>query len=80
MRELRPLMGQRRQAQIDRAIACRASLRYVRLTPAPAHCLLDGCHGKTRGRGLCHKHYMRWLRSSGSSAIRESRRTGANMK
>jgi hypothetical protein len=62
MRELRPLMGQRRQAQNDRAIACRASLRYVRLILAPAHCVLDRCQGKPRGRGLCHKHYMRCLR------------------
>jgi hypothetical protein len=80
MRELRPLMGIRRQAEIDRALACRAQLRYLRLIPAPSHCVIDGCLARPRGRGLCHKHYMRWSRHEGSSAIRESRKSGASMK
>lgn len=80
MRSLRPLMGERRQAQIDRALASRELLRYVRLIAAPEHCVIEGCEATPRGRGLCHRHYMRWLRTSGSSTIRESRRIGASMK
>ena len=80
MRELRPMMGSRRQMQIDRALAARDLLRYRRIVVAPPHCTVDGCEGKPRGRGLCHKHYMRWLRTSGSSAIRETRKSGVNMK
>jgi hypothetical protein len=80
MRELRPLMGDRRKHEIDAALKARASLQYLRLIPAPPHCTVDGCTSPHRGRGLCHKHYMRWLRTSGSSAIRETRKTGASMK
>lgn len=80
MHRLRPLMGMRRRSEIDRALACRAQLRYIRLIPAPPHCVMDGCQQKPEGRGLCHQHYLRWLRHEGSSAIKESRKTGANMK
>lgn len=59
MRELRPLMGERRKAQIDRALA---SWTPVRLVPAPIGCVVEGCDGPHRSRGLCHKHYMRWSR------------------
>jgi hypothetical protein len=34
-------------------------------------------HVATPGRRMC---YMRWLRCSGSTAIKESRKIGANMK
>lgn len=80
MRTLRPLMGQRRQHEIDAALKARDGLRYTRLIPAPPHCTVTDCSAPHRGRGLCHEHYMRWLRSSGSTAIRETRKTGANMK
>ena len=80
MRRLRPLMGDRRKHEIDDAFKARDALRYLRLIPAPPHCTIDGCSSPHRGRGLCHKHYMRWLRTSGSSAIKETRKNGANMK
>ena len=34
----------------------------IRLTPAPATCIVAGCDAPHRGRGLCHKHYMSWSR------------------
>lgn len=74
MRKLRPLMGARRRIQIDRALASRASVCYRRLDRAPVSCVVDGCEDRPRGRGLCHKHYMRWLRGEGRWAPREPRR------
>ena len=59
MRELRPMMGQRRRRAIDRALA---SWTPIRLWPAPANCTVSGCSRPHRGRGLCHAHYMRWSR------------------
>lgn len=79
METLRPFMGARRQKEIDRALSF-ARPAYSRLIPAPARCIADGCEDKPRGRGLCHKHYMSWLRHAGSSAVKESRKSGANLK
>ncbi len=59
MRTLRPWMGLRRSAAIDRALA---AYHPIRLTVAPEHCILSGCDDPHRGRGLCHKHYMTWDR------------------
>jgi hypothetical protein len=59
MQRLRPLMGERRRAAIDEALS-----RYhpIRLLEQPDHCVVPGCDGKPRGRGLCHEHYMSWWR------------------
>jgi hypothetical protein len=59
MATVRPLMGNRRQAAIDRALA---SWTPVRLWPAPAACVVSDCGRPHRARGLCHAHYMRWCR------------------
>jgi len=59
MRRLRPFMGQRRTAAIDAALG---AYHPIRLTPAPATCVVAGCGRPNRGRGLCHKHYMSWSR------------------
>jgi hypothetical protein len=59
MTTLRPLMGRRRRAAIDRALA---SWTPIRLVPAPTGCVVPGCPRRHRGRGLCHTHYMRWCR------------------
>lgn len=59
MRTLRDVMGERRRAAIDAALA-----RYhpVRLIDPPASCIVADCQEPHRGRGLCHKHYMMWSR------------------
>jgi hypothetical protein len=59
MTTLRSLMGLRRQAAIDRALA---SWTPLRLWPAPLGCILPDCGRPHRARGLCHAHYMRWSR------------------
>ena len=59
MRTLRDVMGERRRAAIDAALA---SYRPIRLVDAPASCVVPGCAEPHRGRGLCHKHYMMWSR------------------
>ncbi len=59
MRRLRPLMGRRRGAAIDAALA---AYRPIRLSEAPEHCVVPGCARPHRSRGLCHAHYMRWSR------------------
>ena len=59
MQRLRPLMGERRRAAIDDALD-----RYypIRLIEVPATCCVSECSEPPRARGLCHKHYMTWLR------------------
>jgi hypothetical protein len=59
MRTLRPHMGQRRTRAIDLALA---AYRPIRLAQAPRYCVIPGCERPHRGRGLCHKHYMKWDR------------------
>lgn len=59
MRELRPAMGQRRASEMDDALA---QYRPIRLIKAPPHCVITDCREPHRGRGLCHKHYMKWDR------------------
>ena len=59
MRALRPLMGARRTAEIDAALA---AYHPIRLTRAPAVCAMRSCGAPHRSRGLCHKHYMSWTR------------------
>jgi hypothetical protein len=59
MRTLRPLMGLRRTAAIDAALA---AYHPIRLTEPPAICVVSGCAAPHRSRGLCHAHYMSWSR------------------
>lgn len=59
MVKLRPLMGERRQREIDQALA---AYEPIRLMDPPATCVVQGCAAPHRGRGLCHKHYMSWTR------------------
>ena len=59
MRTLRPLMGSRRRAAIDRALAV---YEPVRLVKPPAQCIVAGCDRPHRSRGLCNTHYMKWSR------------------
>jgi len=59
MRRLRPYMGLRRSAAIDKALA---AYQPVRLTEVPATCVMSGCEKPHRSRGLCHAHYMSWSR------------------
>lgn len=59
MRRLRPLMGARRGAAIDAALAAYAPIRLV---DPPDTCVVPGCGAAHRSRGLCHRHYMSWLR------------------
>jgi hypothetical protein len=66
MRSLRALMGQRRQASIDLALA---SYRPVRLVSAPAACIVQMCNRPHRGRGLCHRHYMMWSRDQAKGRV-----------
>ena len=68
MRTLRPLMGVRRGAAIDRALEV---YDPVRLVSPPAQCVIDGCDRPHRSRGLCNTHYMKWSRDRGSG--REAR-------
>jgi len=59
MRILRPLMGQRRGAAIDAALAGYAPIRLI---DPPETCIVPDCAEPHRSRGLCHKHYMSWMR------------------
>ena len=59
MEMLRESMGERRRSAIDRALA---AYQPIRLTHPPATCTVPRCDEPHRSRGLCHKHYMSWLR------------------
>lgn len=59
MRTLRPLMGARRGAAIDRALQV---YDPVRLVNPPSQCVVDECERPHRSRGLCNTHYMMWSR------------------
>ena len=50
MVRLRPLMGERRRAAIDKALAAYAP---IRLTDPPETCVVPGCDATHRSRGLC---------------------------
>ena len=54
MHRLRDLMGARRRAAIDAALA---SYHPVRLVDPPETCVVPACDQPHRGRGLCHRHY-----------------------
>ena len=56
---LRPLMGIRRRAAIDAALA---AYKPIRLVDPPATCVVPDCGEPNRSRGLCHRHYMSWSR------------------
>lgn len=51
MQRLRDLMGARRRAAIDAALA---TYHPIRLVDPPASCVTPGCVEPHRGRGLCH--------------------------
>ena len=70
MRTLRPLMGSRRRAAIDRALEV---YDPVRLVKPPATCVVAHCDRPHRSRGLCNTHYMMWSRDRESG--REARIT-----
>lgn len=53
------LMGIRRGAAIDAALA---AYDPIRLVEPPEACVVPGCGAPHRSRGLCHKHYMSWSR------------------
>jgi hypothetical protein len=59
MQQVRPWMGLRRAAAIDLALS---QWDPVRLSDAPATCVVAGCHRRHRSRGLCNTHYMSWSR------------------
>ena len=59
MRNVRPHMGERRRQVIDSAIEVH---RPIRLVKPPAMCSVPSCEEPHDSRGLCHKHYMTWLR------------------
>ena len=62
MTDLRPLMGERRQAQIDRALSQRRDRRVRWRTPQD-RCATPSCARSVAVRGLCHEHYNSWWRS-----------------
>jgi hypothetical protein len=51
-------MGQRRSAEIERALAL---YRPIRLSPRVS-CTVSGCDAPHDSRGLCHRHHMQWWR------------------
>ena len=59
MRTLRPFMGLRRSAAIDRALA---AYHPIRLTAPPEVCVIEGCERPHRSRGLCNTNDMKWSR------------------
>jgi len=59
MKGIREWMGSRRTTAIDRALS---AWHPIRLSPAPASCVVPGCGRPHRGRGLCNTHYMSWSR------------------
>lgn len=62
MRELSPLLGERRRSQIDRALASYQGPLRLSSSDVPPHCVTDDCSSEHRSRGLCHRHYMSWHR------------------
>ena len=66
MRTLRSVMGERRRAAIDAALA---EYHPVYLVDPPASCVVPGCGEPHRGRGLCHKHYMMWSRDKAKGRV-----------
>jgi hypothetical protein len=59
MKILRPLMGERRTGAIDSALS---AYHPIYLIQPPQRCIVRGCTAPHRARGLCHKHYMSWMR------------------
>jgi len=59
MLRLRSSMGARRAEAIDAALMAYAPIRLV---DPPITCVVPDCGEPHRSRGLCHKHYMSWLR------------------
>lgn len=63
MKALRPAMGQRRQAQIDHALARPPARRMRWYRRAPA-CSVAGCARPVKTRALCKLHYHLWWKST----------------
>ena len=59
MAAVRPLMGARRQTQIDGVLATPHAQRVRWLHPG-GRCSTDGCDGRVSVRGLCRRHYRQW--------------------
>lgn len=59
MLRLRPFMGIRRTAAIDAALA---AYHPIDLVDPPKICVVAACDRPHEARGLCHKHYMSWMR------------------
>lgn len=59
---IRPVLGSRRQAQIDAAISGERA-RAVRWVRHPATCTVIGCSRPARTRSLCKRHYGSWWKA-----------------
>lgn len=62
MTTLRPIMGDRRQAQIDHALA-RPHVRTVRWHVHATACSVPTCPRPVRTKGLCKLHYHLWWKA-----------------
>lgn len=63
MRGLRPLLGERRQHQVDLALARQRTARSRWRWPLGS-CSSPTCHRPAAIRGLCRPHYKLWWRAS----------------
>lgn len=50
-----------RVVMTDRDVVERVA-KLIRLVDPPPTCVVPGCDRPHESRGLCHKHYMSWLR------------------
>ncbi len=62
MLALRPALGRRRQAQIDRAVVRRSARAPRWSSPTPV-CTTPMCHEPAHIRALCERHYGRWWKA-----------------
>lgn len=62
MRLLRPLMGEQRRSQIDRALG-QARHSTIKWRTRGASCVIERCARPVRTRGLCKHHYHAWWKA-----------------